>query len=172
MVGLLHTSTPPGCSSGRLGPPQSPLALLNPCWHSSIPFGTPQFGLALPNFIQCSIVPFLSTLLLYDGSSSIPSSTSIRSTSISFQIVCLSPLLELLSINGLLHWILPLQSLSALLGMDLRPSISFCTPASLSALPMPTSHTTSGTCPFLVAHLFPPWIHRIATQTSFWFAES
>ena len=63
--------------------------------------------------------------------------------------------------NGLLCWICAAQSRSALRGLDFPPSISFCTPPSPSALPLPTSNSTSGTDPFLMAHLVFPQIRHI-----------
>ena len=81
------------------------------------------------------------------------------------------PLSALLSMDGLLRWICAPQSPSALVGLDLRPSISFCTLPSPSALPLPTSHTTSGTPLFLGAHLFPPRIHHSDFQSPFWFTR-
>jgi len=106
--------------------------------------------------IQLSLLPFLSGLLLKDGRSSIPSSTSIRSAAISFHTLHLPHLSTLLTLDWLLYYIGAPQSPLALLGLDLHPSISFCTPLLPSPLPLPTSHTTSGAPPFLVALLFFP----------------
>jgi hypothetical protein len=107
MVGLPDTTAPPPpwCSSGVIGAPQSPLAPLNPRWHSAIPVGALQSRLALRYIIQRSIQPVLSTLILLDGPCSIPSTTSIRSHSIPFQTVCLPPHSVLLRMDGLLDWI-------------------------------------------------------------------
>jgi len=133
-------------SSIPVSPPQSLSALLNP-------LGPPQSGLVLRYFIQRSIVPFLSALLLYDGRSSIPSSTSIRSASISFQTLYLPSRFALLSMDGLFRCIGAPQSPSALLGLDLRPSISFCITISTPLdLPHDIRHSSSpGGAP-----LFPP----------------
>jgi len=158
---------PPCCSSGTIGAAPSPLALLIPHSCSSGWIGPPQPGLVLQYFIQRYILPFLSTLILYDWRSSIPSSTWIRSAYISFQTLCLPHLSVLLSMDGMLCWICPPQSPSALLGLDLHPTISFYTPPSPSALPLPTSHITSGTPTFLVANFSSPWTHHIAFQTPF-----
>ena len=57
MVGLLHTPPPQWCSAAIIGAPQSPSALLNP-------LSPPQCELVLRYFIQRSIFPFLSALLL------------------------------------------------------------------------------------------------------------
>jgi len=121
MVGLLHTTHPPPhrCSSTIMGAPQSPLALLNPCWPSSIPS-------ALLSLDWCCDISFSATYCLFCPRTSIPSSTTIRSTSISFQTPYFSPLSALLSMDGLLRCIGAPQSPSALLGLDLRLSISFC----------------------------------------------
>jgi len=127
----------------------------------SIPVGAPQSQMALRYFIRRSILPFLSALLLEDGRSSIPSSTSNRSASIWFQSRYLSPLSAPLSMDGLLCWICAHQSPSALLGLDFRPSISFCAPPSPSALPLPTSNPPWGTPPVLVTHLVFPRIRHI-----------
>jgi hypothetical protein len=70
-------------------------------------------------------------------------------------------------VDGLLCCIGAPQFPSALLGLDLHSSISFCTPPSPLALPLPTFYMTSGTSPFFVAHLFFPQIHHIAFQTPF-----
>jgi len=72
----------------------------------------------------------------------------------------------------LLHLIGAPQPLLALLGLALLPSITFCAPPSISAHPLPTQHSTSGTAPFWVAHLFFLQIHPIAFQTPFWFTMS
>jgi len=135
--------------------PPPPMVLLRDNRRYSIPVGAPQSRIAFRYFIQRSMLPFLSELLLYDGRSSIPSSTSHRSGSISFQTRYHSPL------SALLRWICAPQSPWALLGLDFRPSISFCAPPSPSALPLPTSNSTSGTSPFLVAHLASPRIRHI-----------
>jgi hypothetical protein len=74
--------------------------------------------------------------------------------------------------DGLLYWICAPQSLLALLGLDLCPSISFCTPSSLSVLPLLSLHTASDTPPFMGAHLIFPRIHHIVFQTPFWFTAS
>jgi len=121
MVGLLHTTRPPThrCSSAIMGTPQSPSALLNPCRHYSIPS-------ALLSLDWCCDISFSTPYCLFCPRSSIPSSTSIRSASISFQTLYFPPLSALLSMDGLLRCIGAPQSPSALLGLDLRPSISFC----------------------------------------------
>jgi len=124
MVGLLDTP-PQWSSSAIIGAPQSLSALLNAHWRTSIP-SAPQSRLVLWYFIQRSILPFLSALFFLDGRSSIPSSTSIRCASISFQTLYIPTRLALLSMNGLLRCVGAPQSPSALLGLDLRPSISFC----------------------------------------------
>jgi len=129
--------------------------------HSSIPIGAPQSQMALRYFIQRSILPFLLVLLLQDGCFSIHFSNSNRSPSISSQTRYLSPLSALLSMDGLLRWIYAPQSLSALLGLDFSPAISFCAPPSPSALPLPTSNFTSGTPSFLVVNLVFPRIRHI-----------
>jgi len=165
--------------------PPPPMVLLRYNRRSSIPVSTLKSSSALLNplgalqsklvlwyFIQLSLLTFLSVLLLEDGRSSIPSSTSIRSRSISFQTPYLPHLAAMLTLDGLLHCKGAPQSLSALHGLDLRPSIRFCTPPSPSALPLPTSRTTSGTPPFLVAHLFFPRIHHIAFQSPIWFTAT
>jgi hypothetical protein len=75
--------------------------------------------------------------------------------------------------HGWLHrWIGTPQHLTALLGLDLLPSISFHAALTTSALPMPTLHATSDTPPFLVVHLTFFWIHHIVFQTTFWFTAS
>jgi hypothetical protein len=63
--------------------------------------------------------------------------------------------------DELLRWICAAQSRFALLGLDFRPTFSFCAPPSPSALPLPTSNSTSGTPPFLVAHLVSSGIRQI-----------
>jgi len=151
---------------GAASYPPTPMLLLRHNRRSSIPIGAPQSGMALQYFILCSILPFLSALLFWDGRSSIPSWTLNRSVSISLQTHYLSPLSALLSMDGLLCWICTPQSLSALVGLDFCPSISFCAPPSPSALPLPTSNSTSGIPPFLVAHLIFPQIHPICLSNS------
>jgi len=132
-----------------------------PPWCSSAIFGAPQSSLALLSFEWLFNISFSAPSCLFSRRSSIPSLTSNRSTSISFQTCYLSPLSVLLSMDGLLHWICPPQSPSAHLGLDFHPSISFCAPPSPSALPLPTSNSTSGTPPFLVVHLIFPRIRHI-----------
>ena len=73
-------------------PPPPPMVLLRYNRRSTIPIGAPECGFALRYFIQCSILPLLLAFLLLTGHSSIPSSTSIRSVSISFQTLYLLPL--------------------------------------------------------------------------------
>ena len=90
------------CAASSLPPP---MVLLRYNRRFSIPIGAPQSGLVLWYFIQRFILPFLSALLLWKGLSSIPSSTSIRSASISFQTLYLPPLSGILSMDRLLHWI-------------------------------------------------------------------
>jgi len=155
MVGLLHT--PP--------PPSPPMVLLRYNRRSSIPVGAPESRMALRYVIQRSILPLLAALLLQDGRSSITSSTSNRSDSISFHTRYLSPLSALLSMDGLLRWICAPQSPSALLGLDFRPSISFCAPPSPSALPLPSSNSKSGTPHFVVVHLVFPRIRHICISS-------
>jgi len=140
MVGL-HDTPPPWCSSAIIGAPQSSSTLLSFEWRFNISFSAP----------YC----------LFYRRSSIPSLTSNRSASISFQSRYLFPLSALLSMDGLPRWICPAQSPSALLSHDFRPSISFCAPPSPSALTLPTSNSTSGTLPFLVVHLVFPRIRHI-----------
>jgi len=135
--------------------PPPPMVLLHYNRRCSIPVGAPHSQIALQYFIQCSIQPILSALLLSHGRSSISSSTSNRSASILFQTRYHSPL------SALVHWICAPQSPSAVLGLDFRPSISFCAPPSPSALPLPTSHSTSGTAPLLMTHLASPRIRHI-----------
>jgi hypothetical protein len=137
------------CISITFVAPQSPSAHLNP-------LGAFHSGLLLRYFIQRSIQPFLCTLLLQDGRSSIPSSSSIRSTSIEFETLYLPDLSALLTLDGLLRCIGAPQSQSVLLGLDLGPSHSFGTPPSPSALPLLTEHTRPGSSAFLVVHLFFP----------------
>jgi len=158
MVGLLYN------------PPPMVLIHCNGC--SSLPIGAPLSGLLLRYFIQCIILASLSALFLYDGHWSILSSTSIRSPSISFQTVYLRPLSWLLNLNWLLCCLVAPQSSSSLLGLHRCPSISFCTPPSPSALPLPTLNSTSGTPPLLVAHRFLPQIQHISFQTPYPFTAS
>jgi hypothetical protein len=143
MVGLLHTPPPQWCSSAIIGAPQSPSALLNPS--------------ALLSLDWCCDISFSTPYCLFCPRSSIPSSTSIRSASISFQTLYFPPLSALLSMDGLLRCIGAPQSPSALLGLDLRPSISFCITIST-----PLDHLTRHQ-----ALLFFSRIHHIAFQTPF-----
>ena len=115
-------------------PPPPPMVLLRYNWRSSIPNTTPQCRLALRYFIQLSILPCQLVLLLQNGCSSIPSLTSIRSTSISFQTLSLPLLLATLSMDSLLNWIgapwpgfLPLNFI-------LHSSITIITPLAHPAL--------------------------------------
>jgi len=73
--------------------------------HYSIPISAPQSRLALRYFILRFRLPFLSAILLLNETSSIPSSTSIRSTSNSLQTLYLPPLSAMLSMDALLCWI-------------------------------------------------------------------
>jgi hypothetical protein len=130
-------------SSIPVGAPQSPSALLNPS--------------ALLSLDWCCDISFSTPYCLFCPRSSIPSSTSIRSASISFQTLYFPPLSALLSMDGLLRCIGAPQSPSALLGLDLRPSISFCITIST-----PLDHLTRHQ-----ALLFFPRIHHIAFQTPF-----
>jgi hypothetical protein len=128
-----------------------------PQWCSSDIIGAPQSSSALLSFEWRFNISFSAAYCLLSRHSSIPSLTSNRSASISFQTCYLSPLSALLTMDGLLRWICAPQSPSALLCLHFRPLISFCAPPSPSALPLPTSNSTSGTPPFLVVHLvFPP----------------
>jgi len=102
-------------SSIPIGAPVSTSALFNPLRPS-------QSGLVLRYFFQRSILPFVSALLSRMGTPQSP----MRSAWISFQTLYLPPHLALLSMDGQLRWIGSPQSQSALLGLDLRPSISFC----------------------------------------------
>jgi len=86
-------------------PPPPPIVLLSYNKHSSIPISDPQSRLAFRYFIQRSIPPFLSALLFLNGHCSIPSSTSIRSTSISFQTHHRPPLSVMDYMDVLPHWI-------------------------------------------------------------------
>jgi len=56
--------------------------------------------------------------------------------------------------------------------LALLASITFRAPPSTSALRFPTLHSTLGTAPFPVAHLFFLQIHHIAFQTPFWITVS
>ena len=71
--------------------------------HSSMTIGNPQSGLALRHFIQRSILPGLPLLILQNGRTSIPSSTSIRSASITYQTLYLPHFSAMLSMDGLLR---------------------------------------------------------------------
>ena len=111
---------------------------------SSIPIRSPQSGMALRYLIQHSILPFLSVLLLLNGWSSIPSSTSIRSTCISFQTRNLPPLPAMLSMDGLLRWIGAPRPGFVPFNFVLHSSITIITPLAHPALPIRHSSFPGG----------------------------
>jgi len=108
--------------------PPPPMVLLCYNRRSWSHVGTPQSGLALHYLIQHSFSPSLLALLLQDGRSSIPSSILIRSATISLQTLYLPPLLELLSMDGLLRLRGTPESLSALHSLAWWFCISFTAP--------------------------------------------
>jgi hypothetical protein len=124
---------PQWCSSTIIDAPQSPLALLNPCQRISIPSALLGLDWCLDITFRA---PYYVVCLRPSTRMGAPQSP-IRSASISFQTLYPPPCEALLSMDGQLRCRCPPQSPLALLGLDLRPSISFC-----NTISTPLGHLT------------------------------